>query len=258
MSYEATSRGLEGLTDDVGFERLATVLLARAGINVRPLGGPGDRDRDAVAGLYRAEGGEPLTVTISLHKDWRGKIRADLRRINAHGFRPKAVIAVTNRPAGPRAQATLQEQAKKEYGLDLTIHDRRWLVTQLHRRDNLDLRGEYLPPPPRPRFFLDLGEFENMLKGRGLLEAPFGGRHEELDELECPVDGADGLGVVAAGAGVGGRHPHGTQADAGDVQVPQLDVLHGRCVPFEGGGWLGHLRQPQNVSGASSGDSGGS
>src|SRR6266511_4089731 len=112
MSYDATSQGLEGLTDDVGFERLATVLLVRTGINVRPLGGPGDRGRDAVAGLYRAEGGEPLAVTVSLERDWAGKVRADLRRIHAHGFRPEIVIAVTNRPAAPPTQAAVQEQAK--------------------------------------------------------------------------------------------------------------------------------------------------
>jgi hypothetical protein len=59
-----------------------------------------------------------------------------------------------------------------------------------------------------------------------------GGIDEGDAQVEGSVDGADGLGVVAAGAGVGGRHPHGAQADAGDVQVPQLDVLHGRRVPF--------------------------
>jgi hypothetical protein len=59
-----------------------------------------------------------------------------------------------------------------------------------------------------------------------------GGVQEGDAQVEGSVDGADRLGVVAAGAGVGGRHPHGTQTDAGDVQLPQLDVLHGRYVPF--------------------------
>jgi hypothetical protein len=185
MSYDATRRRLDGLTDHVGFERLVTILLARTGINVRPLGGPGDRNRDAVAGLYRAEGGEPLAVTISLEKDWPGKIRTDLKRIHDHGFRPETVISATNRPASAPAQAALQAQVKKQYGIDLTIHEQRWLVTQLHRRDNLDLLGEYLHlTPPPPRFFLDLSEFEKLLEGRGLLAAPFAGRREELDEVE--------------------------------------------------------------------------
>jgi hypothetical protein len=185
MSYDVTRRRLDALTDHVGFQDLVTILLARTGVNVRPLGGPGDRGRDAVAGLYRAKGGEPLAVTISLERDWRAKIRADLKRIHDCGFRPKTVISVTNRLAAAPAQEALQAQAKKQYGVDLTIHEQRWLVMQLHRRDNLDLLGEYLHlPPPRPRFFLDLSEFEHLLGGRGLLAAPFAGRREELDEVE--------------------------------------------------------------------------
>jgi hypothetical protein len=157
MSYDATRRRLDALTDHVGFQDLVTILLTRTGVNVRPLGGPGDRGRDAVAGLYRAKGGEPLAVTISLERDWRAKIRADLKRIHDYGFRPKTVISVTNRLAAAPAQEALQAQVKKQYGVDLTIHEQRWLVMQLRRRDNLDLLGEYLHlPPPRPRFFLDL------------------------------------------------------------------------------------------------------
>jgi hypothetical protein len=204
MSYDATRRGLEGLTDHVGFERLVTVLLARTGINVRPLGGPGDRGRDAVVGLYRAEGGEPLAVTISLEQDWRAKIRADLKRLHDAGFRPSTVISVTNRPAGPQAQAALQAQVKKQYGVDLTIYEQRWLVTQLHRRDNLGLLGEYLHlPPPRPRFFLDLAEFENLLEQRGLLAARFAGRREELDEVERLLADQGRAVIIEAPGGFG-------------------------------------------------------
>jgi hypothetical protein len=86
------------------------------------------------------------------------------------------------------------------------------------------------------------GAAEEFLVGERPVD--LGGVQQGDAQLERSVDGADGLGVVAAGAGVGGRHPHGAQADAGDVQLPQLDVLHGRYVPFEGGGWLGHLRRP--------------
>jgi hypothetical protein len=188
MSYEATRRGLDALTDSVGFERLATILLTRTGIDVRPLGGSGDRGRDAVAGLYHAEDGEPLAVTISLEQDWRAKIRADLKRLHDAGYRPETVISVTNRPAAAKAQAALQQQAQKDYGVNLTIHEQRWLVAQLHRRDNLDLLGEYLQlSPPRPRFFLDLSEFENLLEERRLLAAPFAGRARSLTTLSISL-----------------------------------------------------------------------
>jgi hypothetical protein len=232
MSYDATRRGLDALTDDVGFERLATILLARTGINVRPLGGPGDRGRDAVAGLYRAEGGEPLAVTISLEKDWRGKIRADLKRIHNHGFRPETVIAVTNKPAGPQEQVGLQQRVRKEWGVDLTICERRWLVTQLHRRDNLDLLGEYLHlPPPRPRFFLDLGEFERLLKERGLLAAPFAGRREEFDELERLLGEERRSVIIEAHGGFGKTRLAVELARSGRSATPWFFVPYG--LPFE-------------------------
>src|SRR6266540_5676685 len=204
MSYDATRRRLDGLTDHVGFERLVMILLTRTGINASPLGGPGDRNRDAVAGLYRAAGGEPLAVTISLARRWERKIRTDLKRIHDHGFRPETVISVTNRPAPAPAQAALQAQVKKQYGVDLTIHEQRWLVTQFHRRDNLDLLGEYLNLlPPQPRFFLDLSEFEKLLEERGLLTAPFAGRREELDEVERLLTDQGRAVIIEAPGGFG-------------------------------------------------------
>jgi len=54
----------------------------------------------------------------------------------------------------------------------------------------------------------------------GVRPVDLGGVEEGDAQLQCPVDGADGLGVVAAGAGVGGGHPHGAKADAGDVELP--------------------------------------
>jgi hypothetical protein len=232
MSYDATRRALDALTDNVGFERLTTILLARTGINVRPLGGPGDRARDAVAGLYRAEGGEPLAVTISLTQRWQAKIRADLGRVHDFGFRPETVISVTNRPAGQQAQAALQEWAKKEYGVDLTICEQRWLVTQLHRRDNLDLLGQYLHlPPPRPRFFLDLGEFEKLLNERGLLKVPFEGRREELDEFERLLGEERQAVVIEAHGGFGKTRLAVELARAGRSATPWFFVPYG--LPFK-------------------------
>ena len=46
-------------------------------------------------------------------------------------------------------------------------------------------------------------------------------------QVQRAVDGADRLGVVEApAAGVGAGHGHGAQADPGDVQPAERDVLH--------------------------------
>jgi hypothetical protein len=185
MSYEETGRRIDALTDHQGFERLGTILLGRRGLNVRPVGGSGDQGRDAVVGLYRADAGEDVAVTISLNQRWARKIEADLKRIEDANLKPRAVIAITNRAAAPKTQAQLQRKLARRYGVDLTVYDRRWLITQMHLRENLDLRGEFLNlSAPRPRFFLDVGEYEELLSRRGMLAAPFEGRIADMDELE--------------------------------------------------------------------------
>jgi hypothetical protein len=157
-------------------------LLARTGLNVRPVGGSGDRGRDAVVGLYRADAGEDFAITISLNASWSAKIVAGLKRIHGQGFKPRTVVAVTSRPASASTQIAVQQRVKKLYGVDLRIYDRRWLITQMHLRKNLDLRGEFLNlPAPRPRFFLDVGEFEQLLQRRGMLAAPCEGRTEDME-----------------------------------------------------------------------------
>lgn len=171
---------------------------------MRPIGGSGDRGRDAVAGLYRANRGEPLAVTISLNSRWGPKISADLKRLTDSGFQPTDVISITNRPTTEAARAKLQSAANRDHGINLTINDRGWLVMQLHRRDNLDLRSDFLNlAPSRPQVFLDLSEYENLLERRGLLESHFGGRQEQLDELERLLNVEGQAVVLEADGGVG-------------------------------------------------------
>jgi hypothetical protein len=185
MSYDDTARALEAFTDHVRFERLVIELLARHGHDVRPLGGSGDKGRDAVTGLYRAHGGEALAVTISLKAAWAGKITSDINRIVKNGFQPDDVISVTNRSTSETKRSELHKKAADDHKISLTINDVRWLIPQLHRRENLDLRGEYLHlPPPRPSFLKDVGEYEQVLERRRLISSQFTGRREEMDELE--------------------------------------------------------------------------
>jgi hypothetical protein len=90
-------------------------------------------------------------------------------------------------------------------------------------RDQAELRGQHdlvalaLHGPP-----------DELLVGEGAVD--LGGVDERDAQLDRPVDGADRLGVVQVRRAVGPGHGHGAKADPGDVQVPQLDVLH----PFPG------------------------
>ena len=68
------------------------------------------------------------------------------------------------------------------------------------------------------------GLADELLVGEGAVD--LGGVDEGDAQVERPVDGADGLGVVGARAGVGGGHAHGAETDAADVECPEIDVLH--------------------------------
>ncbi len=51
-------------------------------------------------------------------------------------------------------------------------------------------------------------------------------------QVERPVDGADRFGIVAAGPGVEGGHPHRAEPEPGDVESAERDVLHEWVAPF--------------------------
>ena len=90
--------------------------------------------------------------------------------------------------------------------------------------DHAELGGEHDPVTVSLQ-----GAPEEFLVGVGAVD--LGGVDEGDTQVESPVDGPDRFGVVAAGPGVGVAHAHRAQADAGDVEGAQCDVLHGRS-PF--------------------------
>ncbi len=172
MRFDDTKHALERYRDDEHFEELASRLLAQDVPLVRPLGGRGDRARDAVGGLYRLGTGEELVVMYSLRRDWDTKIAEELRRIGAFGWDPKDVIAVTNRALDRDKERVLQEKAEAE-GWALTIYGQEWLAIKLHLRDNLDLRTEYFGlARPEPELFMLAQDFGLLLAERGRLALP--------------------------------------------------------------------------------------
>ena len=80
-----------------------------------------------------------------------------------------------------------------------------WLATGV--RDHAELGGEHdlvaaALDGPADEFLVDVRAVD------------LGGVDECHPEVEGAVDGADGFGVVASGAGVGEGHAHGAQADS--------------------------------------------
>ena len=86
-------------------------------------------------------------------------------------------------------------------------------------RDHAELRGEHdLVTATLDRLA------DQLLVGERPVD--LGGVEKGHPEIEGTVDRPDGLGIILPGAREGGRHPHGPQPDAADVERSECGVLH--------------------------------
>jgi tetratricopeptide (TPR) repeat protein len=125
---------LDNETDFKTFERLCVDLLFRNGFHdIIPFGGIHDNGRDAEV---RGQGGhdEAGRITFfqfSLQKDWKKKLRSELRKVAAAGHQISRFVLVTSQEVHGRDIDRLKEQVKNEFEWDLAIYSREWLRLQL-------------------------------------------------------------------------------------------------------------------------------
>jgi len=162
-AWRATETRLEEMASGEEFERLVHVLLYDIDPSVRPVGGVGDRARDAVGDLAH---GDHSIFSISIEKEWARKIRREVKRIVNLGYKPAFVYAVTNRKTTRVAEERLERWAD-ELGIRLRVLSQRWLVSKLVHPDYVELRRELLGLSPRPpKVFLSSREYRDLLDGR--------------------------------------------------------------------------------------------
>lgn len=151
---------LEAMTDYSAFERLVSALIGDIDPAAIPLGGPGDRGRDA------ADPNSEVIFTISLDKQWKRKVESDLAKIKKNGYTPEKVFSITNRRTSRKAVDTLVETVAEE-GIALTVIDQKWLVAKLSEPPYLHLRSGILNiAPPRAPSFLSADDYRRLLDGR--------------------------------------------------------------------------------------------
>jgi hypothetical protein len=197
-----TASALLGMTDHVRFEELVHVLLNDIDPTIRPLGGVGDRARDAVADLAFGDG---AIVSISLEREWTRKIRREIVRMADFGYRPPRVYGVTNRRTTRDAEHRL-EQFARDSGITLRVLGQQWLVAKLLHPDYLELRCRFLGlSPTRPKAFLAPDDYRRLLNGRPGnlgLDVPMVGRAGNLRDVLDDV-GRCGCLVLEGAGGVG-------------------------------------------------------
>jgi len=198
---EATEHALTQMTDAARFEALALICLQDLDPSLRPTGGPGDRQRDAVGGPLFQD--KESVMTISLEARWAQKVVSDLNALVAKPPKPERVVAVTNRKSGARRRNELEREAPRDYGLTLRIVDRRFLALRLLRRDLLASREQLLGlPMPAPPVALEGQAYERTLARVGSTVDVLYGRDVELTRLlklfeeggACALEGPGGVG----------------------------------------------------------------
>lgn len=113
---------LENLTDYLQFERLCSDLMAGIGfINIEPIGGTGDKGRDAVH-ISRDDG--KLTIfAYTVRSDWFTKLMKDCERIKEVNHNPSKVIFVCTSSLSGTDRDLAREKVKSKFNWDLDIYD---------------------------------------------------------------------------------------------------------------------------------------
>lgn len=120
---------------------------------------------------------ERWAFAFSAKRDWRSKVRSDVKEIVGTGRGYQRIYFITNQFVPSRQSAQVQDALTKEYGVPLTIMDRTWLLERVFEHGSLDI----------PRKCLGVGkQFELTILG-----PRDHARQTELDRLEQLIgDGA--------------------------------------------------------------------
>jgi hypothetical protein len=198
-AWRQTEHALDAISSGEHFEALVQVLLGDIDTAIRPLGGTGDRARDAVADLGPGDGS---VYSISIERQWSRKVRREVVRILEFGHRPPYVYAITNRRTTRKAEQKLEDWAQS-LGITLRVLGQRWLVVKLMHPSYLELRREMLHlEPPRPTVFHDSGSYRELLNGRPAnqgLDVPRVGSDDLASSVRQHLDANRGLVLYGPG-----------------------------------------------------------
>ncbi|MBV9428919.1 MAG: hypothetical protein JO084_14465 [Bradyrhizobiaceae bacterium] len=163
LTREVLSHHLETLTNqksEMVFEEFALRLAEKfIAPNLRPQTGPvggGDGKTDSetypvATGISErwfvpqtAAGHERWAFAFSAKRDWRGKLKSDVRAIVGTQRGYPRIYFVTNQFVPAKDSAKAQDELTKQYGVSITILDRSWLLDCVLERNSLDIAARTL------------------------------------------------------------------------------------------------------------------
>lgn len=89
-------------------------------------------------------GDERRAFAFSAKKDWRGKVRSDVKSIVETKRGYPRIYFVTNQFVAAKDSAEEQDALEKKYGTPVTILDRTWLLDCVFERDSIDIAAKTL------------------------------------------------------------------------------------------------------------------
>ena len=127
-------------------------------------------------GVSSEAGRERWAFAFSAKKDWRSKIRSDLKKIACTGRGYAQAFFITNQFVPDKDRAKVEADLEKKHGLPVRILDRTWIVTSVFERNRLSLAIETLnleAHEERPRKVIGPSDLE---------------RERALDELDRQIE----------------------------------------------------------------------
>jgi hypothetical protein len=112
---------LQRVTDYRELERLCSALLLGVGYpRLEPLGGMGDKGRDAVS---RGDGERPIVFAYSARTDWRTKLISDCKRIEEMQHHPKKLVFVCTESLTASENDAAHKLVSDKFGWELDLFD---------------------------------------------------------------------------------------------------------------------------------------
>lgn len=172
MSLDIVEIALDGLSDHVDFEKLASEIMRDEGYpSIKPLGGVVDEGQDAIEETcFLSEGRTRVVFQYTLQQYLPGKVEDTIASLSKAGIEYHELVIVTPRSISTKRQSTMIRDVRKAHGVNLNIFERKTLVNRLADYETGIFHRHF---PDIEKQVVDLSSKQPLLSsdGLGLLES---------------------------------------------------------------------------------------
>jgi len=138
MGLDIIEIALDGLTDHVEFEKLASEIMRGEGYpSIKPLGGVADMARDAIQESYFfSERRTRVVFQYTLQEYVSGKIEDTIAKLSANNIDYHELVIVTRTGISTERQEKMIRDVRKKHGVTLIIYERKTIANRLANYEN--------------------------------------------------------------------------------------------------------------------------